>query len=308
MIDVTLLGTSALLPLPDRALTAAVITCCGRTILLDCGEGTQTAARRCGVSLMTADVIALTHYHGDHILGIPGLLQTMFSMGRTQKIYIVGPPGLKEAMGPILQLAGWLSFPVCLMELPAGGVDLCALIPGWPDRARLSAFPTNHRIVSQGYVFSLGRAGKFLPDKARALGVPVRQWRTLQHGEAVTVSGAVIRPEQVMEPERKGLSVVFSGDTTRCDALIKAARGADLLICEATYGETGQEELAVSYGHMTFLMAAETAAQAQAKRLWLAHYSQRIENPQDYLPLAQAAFPAAQCGEDGLRLTLRFEE
>ncbi|MCR4886510.1 MAG: ribonuclease Z [Clostridiales bacterium] len=308
MIDVTLLGTSALLPLPERALTAAVLTCCGRTLLFDCGEGTQIAARRCGVSLMTADIIALTHYHGDHILGIPGLLQTMFSMGRTQKLYIVGPRGLEDAMKPILQLAGWLSFPVCLMELPPRGVSLAALIPGWPDRARLAAFPTVHRGVSQGYVFSLGRAGKFLPDKAQALGVPVRQWRTLQRGEAVTVDGAVIRPEQVMEPERKGLSVVFSGDTTRCDALVSASQGADLLICEATYGETEQEELAASYGHMTFLMAAETAAKARAKRLWLAHFSQRIENPADYLPIAQAVFPPAQCGEDGLRLALRFEE
>ena len=194
------------------------------------------------------------------------------------------------------------------MELPPEGVDLAALIPGWPDRARLSAFPTVHRGVSQGYVFSLGRAGKFLPDQAQALGVPVQQWRTLQRGEAVAVDGAVIRPEQVMEPERKGLSVVFSGDTTFCDALIRAARGADLLICEATYGETEQADLAAAYGHMTFLMAAETAAKAQVKRLWLCHYSQRVENPTDYLPIAQTVFSPAHCGEDGLRLTLRFED
>ena len=116
MIDVTLLGCSALMPLPDRALTAAVLTCTGHTILFDCGEGTQTAARRCGVSLMTADIIAITHYHGDHILGIPGLLQTMFSMGRTQELILIGPRGLKDALQPILQLAGWLSFPVRLME------------------------------------------------------------------------------------------------------------------------------------------------------------------------------------------------
>ena len=308
LIDVTLLGTSALLPLPDRALTAAVLTCCGRTILFDCGEGTQTAARRWGVSLMTADIIALTHYHGDHILGIPGLLQTMFSMGRTQKLYLIGPRGLEEAMRPILQLAGWLSFPVCLMELPAAWIGLNALIPGWPDRARLAAFPTVHRGVSQGYVFSLGRAGKFLPENARALGVPVQAWSVLQRGEEVMTEGRVIRPEQVMAAERRGLTIVFSGDTTRCDALTAAARDADLLICEATYGETEQTDLAAAYGHMTFRMAAETAAQARARRLWLCHYSQRMEEPAAFLPIAQAVFPDAVCGQDGMKITLRFDD
>ena len=307
MIDITLLGCAALLPLPDRALTAAVLTCRGRTILFDCGEGTQVAARRQGVSLMTADLIALTHYHGDHTLGLPGLLQTMFSMNRTLPLTIIGPRGVREAMGPILELAGFLSFPVRLMEWPTAGAPLSILGPGWPDRAYLTPIPTQHRVPSQGYAFTLGRAGKFLPERAQALGVPLPLWGVLQRGESVTASGAVIRPEQVMEPDRKGLKFVFSGDTAPCDALIDGAYAADLLICEATYGENDQAELARSYGHMTFAQAGEIAAKAQAKRLWLAHYSQRIEDPLAYLPNAQALFPEAECGQDGLRTTLRFE-
>ena len=308
MIDITLLGCSALLPLPDRALTAAALKCCGRTILFDCGEGTQTAARRAGVSLMNADLIALTHYHGDHILGLPGLLQTMFSMNRDRPLMITGPEGLEEAMEPILRLAGYLSFSLRLMAWPKAGAALSELFPGWPDRAVLSAFPTNHRVPSQGYRFSLGRAGKFLPDQARALGVPVGLWDRLQRGESVALGETVIRPEQVMERERRGLSFVFSGDTAPCASLTDAARDADLLICEATYGENDQAELARSYGHMTFAQAGETAARAGARRLWLAHYSQRIEHPAEYLPNAQAYFPGAVCGEDGLGLTLRFDE
>ena len=121
MIDVALIGTAALVPIPERALTAALLSCAGRSILLDCGEGTQTAARKAGVSLMSTDVIALTHYHGDHIFGLPGLLQTMCCMGRTDPLTILGPEGIQEELAPIVKLAGWLSYPLSLQELPPEG-------------------------------------------------------------------------------------------------------------------------------------------------------------------------------------------
>jgi ribonuclease Z len=124
MLDVTLLGTAALMPIPDRALTAATITCGGRTILFDCGEGTQAAARRAGVSLMKADVIALTHYHGDHIFGLPGLMQTQEVFGRIQPLTIVGPVGIVAALRPIMELVGHTGYPVRLMELPPEGVRM----------------------------------------------------------------------------------------------------------------------------------------------------------------------------------------
>ena len=306
MIDITLLGTSALLPLPERALTAAVLCCNGHTILFDCGEGTQSAARKAGVSLMKTDVIALTHYHGDHIFGLPGLLQTMGSMNRTETLLITGPEGLKTAMQPILRLAEWLPFPVELTELPPEGVALHTLFPGWPERAHLRAFPTRHRVPSQGYEFTLGRAGVFRPEKARALNIPVQQWSVLQRGEAVTLGVQEILPCQVMDPERHGLKFVFSGDTAPCESLTGAARDADLLICEATYGEDEQADLAAEYGHMTFSQAGKTALDAEARRLWLAHYSQRIEDPETCLPNAQRFFPEAVCGKDGMKTTLQF--
>ncbi len=308
MIDIALLGTSALLPLPDRALTAAVLGCAGRTILFDCGEGTQTAARKARVSLMKADIIALTHYHGDHVFGLPGLLQTMGSMNRKDPLLITGPGGLAQAVEPLLRLAEGLPFPVTLRETPPEGFDLRALFPIWPAKARLSAFPTRHRVVSQGYVFTLGRAGKFQPEKARDAGIPKEYWKTLQQGHSVRLNGSVFSPDRVLGPERPGLKFVFSGDTAPCDPLTNAARNADLLICEATYGEDEQAPLAAQYGHMTFSQAGRTAAEAGVQRLWLAHYSQRIEDPAQYLPLAQAGFPKAQCGEDGMRLTLAFQE
>ena len=307
MIDITLIGTAALLPLPERALAAAHLACGGHSILFDCGEGTQTAARRAGVSLMKTDMIALTHYHGDHVFGIPGLLQTMFSMGRTQPLYITGPEGLRQALAPILHLAGGIGFEVRFVDLPPEGLSLAELMHGWPFEAVLTPFPTAHRVPSQGYAFTLGRAGKFLPERARALGVPVTLWGLLQKGRTVQTDGATVRPEQVMGPARKGLKFVFTGDTAPCDTLTDAAAGADLLICEATYGENEQAAQAAEYGHMTFAGAAQAAKAAGVKRLWLTHYSQMIEDPQAYLANAAEIFENTVCGRDGLSLTLRFE-
>ena len=308
MLKVTLLGTAALMPLPERALTAATLSCAGRTILFDCGEGTQAAARRAGASLMKCDLIALTHYHGDHSFGLPGLLQTMSVLGRTDPLYLTGPEGLREAMLPIALLAGQLNFELRLVELPEDGLRLSELHPAWPAEARLCAFPTEHRVPSRAYRFELGRAGKFQPERARELGVPVADWGRLQRGETVTVNGEAVAPEQVLGAPRRGLCFAFSGDTAPCEGLERAARDADLFICEATYGSDEQARLANEYGHMVFAQAGQLAQRAGAKRLWLAHFSQRIEDPADYLGRARVCFPEAECGADGRSTELRFED
>ena len=308
MLDITLLGTAALMPIPERALTAATLTCAGHTILFDCGEGTQTAARRAGVSLMKTDVIALTHYHGDHVFGLPGLMQTMEVLARTRPLTLVGPEGLEAAMRPILELVGHTGYPVRLATLPEDGLKLGELAQGWPETARLRAFPTAHRVTSQGYCFTLDRAGKFLPDRARALGVPVNVWSLLQKGQRLQLEdGRVVGPEDVLGAPRQGLKFVFTGDTSPCDSLVEAAKDADLMICEATYGEDDQAQLAREHGHMVFAQAAGVARRAGVRRLWLAHFSQMVEDPTAYLPNATALFEDTVCGEDGLSVTLRFD-
>lgn len=307
MVDITLLGTAALMPIPERALTAVTLTCSGHTILFDCGEGTQTAARKAGVSLMKADIIALTHYHGDHIFGLPGLMQTMSCMNRTETLYITGPKGLAEAMAPILLMTGRTEYPVVLIELPEEGAELGTIVPGWPKGAKLTPFPTEHRVPSQGYRFALERAGRFIPEKAKALGIPMKQWKRLQCGNSIETENGTVLPEQVMGAPRKGISVVFSGDTMLCDSLIENARNVDLMICEGTYGEDDQGEAAAEYGHMNFANAAKAAAAANARELWLTHYSQVVEEPEKYLPNAKRYFENTVCGIDGMRTTLRFE-
>lgn len=258
---------------------------------------------------MRIDLIALTHYHGDHILGLPGLLQTLHNLKRTEPLYITGPEGLVREMEPVLKLARRTNYPIGLIELPEDGLRLCELISGWESAAKLTAFKTEHSAPSQGYCFTLGRAGKFLPQQAEALGVPVNQWRVLQKGQSVQVGDKIILPEQVLGEPRKGLKFVFTGDTSLCDNLFTAAEGADLLISEATYGEFEQAPHAMERGrHMTFAQAAEVAKRAGVKRLWLAHFSKMLLKPKDYLPNATSIFEDAVCGKDGMSITLRFED
>ena len=184
MLTITLLGTAATMPLPDRALTAAVAECGGTASCLDCGEGTQTAARRAGVNLMKMDAVCLTHYHGDHIFGLPGLLQTLGCQGRTRPLALYGPKGLGEVWAALRVLTGRCrirSAPRCWMPRRRSWEHF----GGWPQRAKLTPVPTRHRVVSQGYRLDLPRAGRFSPEQARALGVPVQQWKTLQQGRAL---------------------------------------------------------------------------------------------------------------------------
>ena len=303
MLRVTLLGTGATMPTPERALCSAALSCRGRTILFDCGEGTQLQMRRFHVSAARVDLIALTHYHGDHIFGLPGLLQTIACLGRTEPLYFAGPEGIERALAPIFALAGPMPFELRAVETKKGA-DLSAFLPGWPQGSVLQSVPTEHRAPSVGYVFRLRRAGKFLPERAEALGVPKRDWSRLQKGE--TVSG--VRPAQVMGPERTGLTVAFSGDTQPCRRFRNAVKGADLLIHEATYGSDADRDDAVRFGHSTFPGAAKLAAEAQVKRLWLTHVSQTIEDAADALPLARAHFPAAEAPEDGHSIELIFPE
>lgn len=308
MIDICLPGSGATMPTPTRGLSAAVLRCGGRCLLLDCGEGTQAALRREKFSLVKIDLIALSHYHGDHIFGLPGLLQSMSCLERREPLYITGPEGLEEAMAPILALAGVQNYEIRLIRLPPEGLLLHDINSAWPRSARCEAFPVLHRLSAQGYRFSLPRAGKFDAEKAKALNVPVERWKELiaEPQSSVTVEGREVFGFEFLGEARRGLSVVFSGDSQPCDDLRIAAEDADLLIHDATYGSDGDEEQALIYGHSTFRQAAELAAAAGVKRLWLTHFSQAMKAPEDFIGNA-AAFPGAVCGYDGLRLTLSFE-
>ena len=183
MLTITLLGTAATMPLPDRALTAAVAECGGHSLLFDCGEGTQTAARRAGVNLMKMDAVCLTHYHGDHIFGLPGLLQTLGCQGRTRPLALYGPKGLGEVWAALRVLTGPLPYPVYAEVLDAPAA-LCEKFGGWPQGAKLTPVPTRHRVISQGYRLDLPRAGHdFETVDRQRVGVRVAVGHVVAAGE-----------------------------------------------------------------------------------------------------------------------------
>ena len=214
MLKVTLLGTGGTQPLPDRALAAAAVTVGGRSVLLDCGEGTQVGLRRYGVSAYRLSAVLLTHYHGDHILGLPGLLQTLGSLNRTEGLTIYGPPGIEPVAQAVTALAGPQAYPVRWQVADE---------PFHIDTMKITPFPLTHRVPCCGYVLALPRAGRFDPARARAAGIPMQYWKTLQKGEPV--GGCT--PEQVLGAPRRGLKVVYATDTRPCAALEAAARRGD---------------------------------------------------------------------------------
>lgn len=295
MLTVTLLGTGGTQPLPHRALASLAVTVAGQTLLLDCGEGTQTALRRWGVSAYRIGQVLLTHYHGDHILGLPGLLQTLSSLGRTAPLTVTGPAGLDAVAGPIMALAGPLPFAVHWQEA-------CAPFAAGP--LTVTPFPLEHRVPCCGYALHLPRAGRFDPERAKAAGIPVALWRRLQAGEPVDG----FTPDQVLGPARRGLTVVYATDTRPCPAVEQAARGADLLCMDATYADDADLDKAKLYGHATCRETGALAAAAGVRRLWLTHYSAAVTDLAPGLAAAQSAYPDAVAGTDGLRLELDFDK
>lgn len=295
MLTVILPGTGGTQPLPDRALASCCVAAAGQPVLLDCGEGTQVSLRRCGISAYRLAAVLLTHYHGDHILGLPGLLQTLASLGRTAPLPIFGPPGFDAAAQAVAALAGPLPFAV-----PWRAADA----PFTAGALRVTPFPLQHRVPCCGYRLDLPRAGRFDPARARAAGIPVTLWRRLQNGEE---AGGFL-PAQVLGPPRRGLSVVYATDTRPCRTLLQAARGADLLCMDATYADDADLAKARLYGHSTCREAGALAAEAGVRRLWLTHYSAAVTDTAPGLAVARREFPAAEAGYDGLRRELAFDD
>ena len=295
MLTVTLLGTGGTQPLPERALAALAVSVGGGTVLLDCGEGTQTALRRWGVSAYRLHTVLLTHYHGDHILGLPDLLQTLSSLGRTAPLTVVGPAGLEAVAAPMAALAGPLPFAVHWRQ---AGQEPFAAGP-----LTVTPFPLEHRVPCCGYALTLPRAGRFDPGRARAAGIPVALWSRLQAGQ--TVEG--FTPDQVLGPPRRGLKVVYATDTRPCPAVTEAAREADLLCMDATYADDADLDKAKLYGHATCRETGALAAEAGVRRLWLTHYSAAVADLAPGLAAAQRAYPDAVAGTDGMRLELDFD-
>ena len=296
ILDICLLGTGGMMPLPYRWLTSLMARYNGSSILIDCGEGTQIAMKEKGWSPKPIDIMCFTHYHADHISGLPGNAE------KTTPLLMIGPKGLTRVVNALRVVAPELPFEIKFMEITEP--EQCFCFEGF----RIEAFRVNHNVLCYGYNIVIERKGKFQLDKALALGIDKKYWNRLQKGEIIELDGNVYTPDMVLGEQRKGLKVTYCTDSRPTEGIIKNAKNADLFICEGMYGEPDKKEKAKEYKHMTFYEAAEMAKRATVTKLWLTHYSPSLTHPEEYKKEVQAIFPQTYLAKDGWSEALRFED
>ena len=302
MLDVCLLGSGGMMPLPYRFLTSLMTRFNGSSLMIDCGEGTQVAVKEKGWSFKPIDVVCFTHYHGDHISGLPGLLLTMGNADRRESLTLIGPKGLERVVSCLRVIAPELPFPIIYQEIQ--GAEQTFELNGY----RLKAFRVNHNVLCYGYTIEIDRAGKFDVERARANEIPQKYWSRLQNGETVESEMGILTPDMVLGPQRKGIKLTYTTDTRPTDSIRENAKDSDLFICEGMYGEKEKAAKAIEYKHMTFYEAAELAKEANVGEMWLTHYSPSLTKPEHYMNDVKKIFPRAKAGKDGMSVDLMFED
>ena len=302
MLDICLVGTGGMMPLPRRWLTALMTRYNGSSLLIDCGEGTQVAIKEKGWSFKPIDVICFTHYHGDHISGLPGLLLTMGNADRKEPLTLIGPRGLERVVNALRVIAPELPFDIKFIEItqPEQVIEL--------NGYRITAFKVNHNVVCYGYTLEILRQGKFSAERAKEQEIPLKFWNPLQKGQTIEAEGKIYTPDMVLGPERKGIKLTYTTDTRPTDSILKNAADSDLFICEGMYGEDDKADKAKGYKHMTFREAAVLARNANVQEMWLTHYSPSLVRPDDYMDKVREIFPNAFLGKDGKSVELNFED
>lgn len=302
MLDLLLLGTGGMQPLPDRWLSSLLVRVGGELVLFDCGEGTQIPWKGVGWGFRRLASICISHTHADHIAGLPGLLHTVANAGRTEPVRLYGPAGVAEVVTGLRTIAPRLPYDLAVHELADGeGFPLPGGMAGRVVAGR-------HDLPCLGYRVDLPRARRFDPAEAERLGIPLHRWGALQRGAAVVWEGGSAAPEAVLGPARRGLAFGYLTDTRPLPTMAPFFRGVDLLVCEGTYPSEDQRPKAERNGHMTFPEAAAIARDAGAKTLWLTHFGAAITDPAVHLPNATAIFPATVAGASGLSVALNFPD
>lgn len=303
-MKISFLGTGGSMPTKERGVTSIAVRRKDELLLFDCGEGTQRQMTKTDISPMKINAIFLTHFHGDHILGLPGLVQTMSLMNRERKLEIFGPAGTSEKISRLLDIPVFTQrFEILTRDLgPGQKVER----DGYEIRTARSKHST------RGLAYSLEedeRPGKFHPERAKELGIePGPKYSTLQEGHSVKNSrDEEIKPEDVMGPPRPGRKIVYTGDTRPSRKIVELSRGADVLIHDATFGEDLKEE-AETGGHSTAKEAAEIARKSEVEKLVLTHPSPRYSDISELQEEAREIFPNSLMAEDFMELEVELKD
>ena len=301
MLDVCLLGTGGMMPLPYRWLTSLMLRYNGKSILIDCGEGTQIALREKGWSPKPVDIICFTHYHADHISGLPGMLLTMGNAERTEPLLLIGPKGLVRTVNALRIIAPEHPFEIRCVEITENEQEFSF------ESFRIKAFKVSHSVVCYGYSMMVDRGGRFDRERALEQQIPMKLWSRLQKGETIVENNVTYTPDMVLGAPRKGLKVTYCTDSRPVDSITDNAEGSDLLILEGMYGEPDKLVKARENKHMTMYEAAGIASRAGVPQLWLTHYSPSLLHPEEYLGEVRKIFPAAVAAKDGRTAELNFD-
>ena len=302
MIDVCLLGTGGMMPLPDRWLSSLLLRTGGHTLLIDCGEGTQISWKLSGWSFNDTDSILLTHHHADHVAGLPGILYQLAHSMRTDPVTIYGPMGTEALVEALRHIVPRLPYQLRVHEIFGG--DRLVL----PGGLELEVLEVSHRITCLAYSFSLPRSREFQRDVAESRGIPVEYWKRLQAGEDVEYDGNAIRADELLGPPRDGIKVSMVTDTRPTSELPQFVRGSNLLVCEGMYGTEEERARADERGHMVFPEAAEIARRGRVGELWLTHFSPAMQSPEEHLPTTRQVFPNTFLGPVHETRTIPFPE
>ncbi|MBS5938378.1 ribonuclease Z [Clostridium sartagoforme] len=313
MIDLTLLGCGGGMPMPNRHLSSLFININGRKILIDVGEGTQVAIRKNNLGFKAIDIILITHVHGDHIVGLPGLLSTIGNSGREEKLIIVGPEGITNVIKGLSVLFPYLPYKLEIIENPR---ELSLAIKknfieiSEKDRSDLiiNTEELNHSAPCIGYSLYLKRKRKFNLEKAVEGNVPKVLWSKLQREEKIEHNGLIYNSSMVLGDERRGIKLSYITDTRPTDKIIDLIENSDLFICEGTYGSDEDIEKAIKNKHMTFREAGILAKDSNAEELLLTHFSPAMNEPIDFIDNAKSVFNNTIIGEDGMKKALKFED
>jgi ribonuclease Z len=293
MINVTLIGTGGMIPTPNRFLSSCLIEYNGKSVLIDCGEGTQISLSKGKISMNKIDAILITHCHADHVTGLPGLLLTVGNSMRTEPVYIIVPKGFANIINSLLIVCGFLPYEVRIVEISENKQQQFEFIG-----LNITSFPLRHHISCLGYSFELMLKPRFLPEKAEKLNIPVNLWKILHNGKSVTHENSMYTPDMVLGKSRKPIKISFATDTRPVKSINEAVANSDLFICEGMYGDDELYDNAVEKKHMLFSEAALIAKDSNVKELWLTHYSPSLVNPEQFLEQAKKIFPNTVAGYD----------